>query len=94
LQGLHGGQAGFDQILEFLGVNVVLVPTGIGTGDNFDTGGERLLQAGDVVRIQVTTTRTHVRGADFTVEDVQGESRHEKVPRSAIMGISSGSSSR
>ena len=51
-------------------------------------------QTGDVVRIQVTATRTHVRGADFAVEDVHGEGRNEKVPRSAIMGISSGSSSR
>ena len=73
-----GGQAGFDQILEFLGVNVVLVPTGIGASDNFDAGGERLLQAGNVVRIQVTATRTHVRSADFAVEDVHGEGRNRR----------------
>jgi hypothetical protein len=56
----------------------VLVPTGISASDNFDASGERLLQAGDVMRIQVTATHTHVRGTDFAVEDVYGEGRNEE----------------
>ncbi len=78
MQGLHGGQASLDQILEFLGVDVVLVPTGIGASDNFDAGGKRLLHAGDVVRIQLTVTRAHVWGTNFAVENVHGEGRDKK----------------
>src|SRR5262249_24696529 len=78
LQGLHGGQTSLDQILEFLGVDVVLVSTSIGAGHNFDASGEGLLQAGDVVRIQLTATCAHVRGADFAVEDVHGEVGNEE----------------
>src|SRR5215475_9801064 len=54
------------------------MPAGIGASDNFDTGLQSLLQAGNVMWIQLTTVRANVWGTDLTVKDIDGEGRDKE----------------
>src|SRR5207244_12740486 len=82
-QRLLGRKASFDQVLEFAGVDVVLVSTSVSASDDLHSGFQRLLDAGQVVRIQLTATLPHVWGTALAMEDVNRERRDKE---GAILG--------
>ena len=71
-------EAATDQALQLAGVDLMLMPAGIGTGSDLHAGFQRPMQTLDVMRFEITPAHSDVGWTDLAVEDIHGEGGDEE----------------